>query len=75
MGSNKIKTKYKCKAHITYEFIVTAESAEDAENDVFYKIADDITHGIIPIDIYDSEGCFPIPLLSSLDVVSLEVKK
>ena len=72
MGSNKIKTKYKCKAHITYEFIVTAESAEDAENNVFYKIADDITQGIIPMDIYDSDGCFSIPLLVSLDIVPAE---
>ena len=58
---NKIKQKYKCTAYITFEFIVTAESKEEAENDIFNKIADDIGKGNIPMDIYESDGCFPIP--------------
>ena len=37
--------------------------------DKMIKIAEDITNGIIPMDIYETEGCFPIPLLKSLDVV------
>ena len=64
-----MKKSYKCTAHITYEFIVAAESAEDAENNVFNTIADDISKGIIPMDIYDSDGCFPVPILKSLDIV------
>jgi hypothetical protein len=51
---------------------MSAESAEEAENGVFEKMADDIARGIIPVDIYDDEDCFPIPFLKSLDVVPAE---
>jgi hypothetical protein len=72
MCGNVKETKYKCKAHITYEFIVEAESAEEAENNVFETISDDIAKGTIPVDVYDSGGCFPVPMLLSLDVVPID---
>jgi hypothetical protein len=69
MVQNPTEKRYKCTVYITYEFMVTAETADDAENNVFDTIADDISKGVIPMDIYDSDGCFPVPLLKSLDIV------
>lgn len=72
MDNTDTQKKFKCTTHITYEFIVTAESKEEAENEVFDKMSDDIGKGIIPMDIYDSMDCFPIPLLESVEVVSFK---
>lgn len=66
--------KFKCKANITYEFTIMAESKEDAENEIFNTIADSIGEGIIPLDIYDNNGCFPIPMLESVDVSPFEIQ-
>ena len=41
--------KYKCKAYIIYEFIISAESEDEAQNNVFTTIADDISKGVIPM--------------------------
>ena len=71
---NTTEKRYKCTAHIKYEFIVTAESEKDAENSVFDAIADDIANGVIPLNIYDSGDCFPIPMLTSLDIVPADEK-
>lgn len=71
---NELNKKYKCTAHITYEFIVKAGSEEDAENNVFTTIADDIGKGIIPMDVYDNTDCFPIPMLASVDVLQIEAE-
>ena len=75
MHINETKKRYKCKAYIIYEFIIYAESQEEAENNVFETIADDISKGIIPMDIYDSSNCFPVPLLLSVDITPINENK
>ncbi|MDR2902891.1 MAG: hypothetical protein LBU77_00035 [Clostridiales bacterium] len=60
--------QFKCTAKITYEFVVEADGSEEAEIAVFEALADDVTRGLIHMDIFKTcEDCFPVPMLKSVD--------
>ena len=64
--------KYKCTAHITYEFIAEADSVEEAEIAVFEGLADDVTEGLIDMEMFEgSPDCFPVPMLNTVDIVPM----
>lgn len=69
--------EFKCKANITYDFVVRAKSKEDAETTAFEALADDVTRGIIRTDIFNSSNDYlSIPMLIGVDVVPVEsIKK
>ena len=63
--------KYKCKAHISYEVIVEADSIEKAEMCVFEALADDITAGVIRVDLFDNDEdstAYRFPKLEYVDI-------
>ena len=63
--------KYKCRANISYVVYVEAKTVEEAEQCVFEALADDVTSGIIRLDLFDNEaGGFGLrfPTLDSVDI-------
>ena len=69
--------KYTCRAVISYEVIIEADSVEDAEIEVFEKLADDVTAGTIRIDLFDNnEGGadYRFPKLDFVDITYKDPK-
>lgn len=66
--------QFNCVAHITYEFTIEADSAEEAEISAFELLADDVTEGTIRTDLFDNgEGAgLRFPMLDSVDVVAAD---
>lgn len=63
---------YHCKAIITYEFLVEAPTAENAEQTAHEVLSDDAITGIIRTDIFNSvPGAFPFPQLEHVETKEL----
>ena len=61
---------YKCRARISYEVHVEADTIEKAEMCVFEALADDVTSGVIRVDLFDNGegGDLRFPTLDYVDI-------
>ena len=50
-----MQKRFRGVACITYEIELSAESAEDAQNTVMELLSDDVTQGIIRMDLFDND--------------------
>lgn len=63
---------YKCTAHIEYEVMVTAETAELAATRVFETIGETVLDGVIPLDLFESPEELKInPFLVRVDTTPI----